>query len=51
MSDNVCLCCLVSVVVLKCPGIPGGGVWEPLGEVYVCLLGLNASKCIGVLGP
>ena len=44
MSDNVCLCCLVSVVVLKCPGIPGGGVWEPSGEVYVCLWGLNAFK-------
>ena len=54
VSGNVCWCCLVSVgvvwcllvsvVVLKCPEKPEGGVWEHLSEVYVCLLGLNASR-------
>ena len=37
----------MSVVVLNCPEIPGGGHCEHMGEVYVCLWGLDAYK--GVL--
>ena len=44
VCGNVCWCCLVSVVFLKCPEISGGDVWEHFGEVCVCLEGLNAFK-------
>ena len=46
-SVGVVWCLLVSVVVLNCPEIPGGGHCEHMGEVYVCLWGLDAYK--GVL--
>ena len=35
-SVGVVWCLLVSVVVLNCPEIPGGGHCEHMGEVYVC---------------
>ena len=37
----------MSVLVLNCPEIPGGGDCEHMGEVYVCLWGLDVCK--GVL--
>ena len=37
----------MSVVVLNCPEITGGGDCEPMGEVYVCLWGLDVFE--GVL--
>ena len=46
MSVGVVWCLLVSVVVLNCPEIPGGGVLEHMGEVYVCWWGLDASKYV-----
>ena len=51
---GVVWCLLVSVVVLNCPEIPGGGHCEHMAEVYVCLWGLDAYKgvleCSGLLG-
>ena len=44
LSFGVCWSLLVSAVVLICPEIPGGGVWEHIDEEYVCLWGLDASK-------
>ena len=38
---TVSCCLVVSVVVLNCPEIPGGGDCEHMGEVYVCLWGLD----------
>ena len=46
-SVGVVWCLLVSVVVLNCPEVPGGGHCEHMGEVYVCLWGLDTYK--GVL--
>ena len=40
-SVGVCWFLLVSVVVLNCPEITGGGDCEHMGEVYVCLWGLD----------
>ena len=40
-SVGVVWCLLVSVGVLNCPEIPGGGHCEHMGEVYVCLWGLG----------
>ena len=37
----------MSVVVLNCPEIPRGADCEHMGEVYVCLWGLDVCK--GVL--
>ena len=38
---TVSWCLLVSVVVLNYPEIPGGADCEHMGEVYVCLWGLD----------
>ena len=38
---TVSWCLVVSVVVLNCPEIPGGGDCEHMGEVYVCLWGFG----------
>ena len=40
-SLGVCWFLLVSVVVLNYPEIPGGADCEHMGEVYVCLWGLD----------
>ena len=40
----VCWFLLVSVLVLNCPEIPGGGDCEHMGEVYVCLWGMDVCK-------
>ena len=37
----------MSVVALNCPEIPGGGDCDHMGEMYVCLKGLD--ECKGVL--
>ena len=34
----------VYAVVLNCLEIPGRGICEHIGEVYVCLWGLDVSK-------
>ena len=47
MSFGVCWFLLVSVVVLNCPEIPVRGDYELMGEVYVCLWGLDVGE--GVL--
>ena len=51
-SVGVAGCQFVSVVVLNCPKITGGGFWEHNNGVCVCLWGLNASKgvyeCLGL---
>ena len=47
MSFGVCWFLLVSVLVLNCTEIPGGGDCENMGEMYVCLWGLDVCK--GVL--
>ena len=47
VSFGVCWFLLVSVVVLNCPEIPGEGDCEHMGEVCVCLWGLDVCK--GVL--
>ena len=41
---GACWSLMVSAVVLICPEIPGGGVWEHIDEEYVCLWGLDAFK-------
>ena len=45
VSGDVFSCRLVSVVVLNCPEITGGGFWEHNDCVYVCLRGW---KCLRV---
>ena len=40
-SLGVCWFLLVSVIVLNYPEIPGGADCEHMGEVYVCLWGLD----------
>ena len=47
VSFGVCWFPLVSVVVLNCPEIPRGGDCEHMGEMCVCLWGLDVCK--GVL--
>ena len=49
MSFGVCWFLLVSILVLNCPEIPGGGDCEHMGEVYVCFI--NIVYCFGVLRP
>ena len=41
MSLGIVWCLLMSVVVLNCPEIPRGADCEHMGEVYVCLWGLD----------
>ena len=41
MSFGVCWFLLVSVVVQNCPEIRGGGDCDHMGEMYVCLKGLD----------
>ena len=42
----------MSVVVLNCPEIPRGADCEHMGEVYVCLWGLDVCKGdFGLLRP
>ena len=36
----------MSVFVLNCPEIPGGGDCEHKGEVYVCFWGLDVCKSV-----
>ena len=47
VPGTACWCRLVSVAVLNCPEIPVGGDCEHIGEVCVCLWGLDVRK--GVL--